>query len=94
MITGFTTLNPATGIRTAVRLPAATHGHWAVHQNYKTGDWYIHWGYRINGGTHYEKPWPSHDGFRTKKDADAVKRELRAAGVEGWNGPPAAPEVP
>lgn len=94
MITGMSFVNHETGTRTTIKFSGGTHGHWHVSQNINTGLWSLQWGYREGLGTRYEKPWPQHQGMATRKEAEALKKELRAKGVTGWNGPPAAPEVP
>lgn len=90
MLTSVTTYDPATGIKTtrSLGLAGASHGHWAVHRNRKSGLWCLQWAYRQGMGTRYERPWPEHTGFARRKDAEAVKCELRAHGREGWGGPP------
>lgn len=92
MITGATFINPITGVRTTIRMPTMTHGHWAV--TCSRDGWCLQWAYREGIGTRYEKPWPQHRGFDTRKEAEALKKQLRAQGVTGWNGPPDAPEIP
>lgn len=92
MITGMSFANPITGTRTTIKFSGGTHGHWAVHGD--SDGWYLQWAYREGLGTRYDKPWPQHMGLPTRKAAEALKKELREKGVEGWWGPPKAPEVP
>lgn len=92
MFTGMTLYNTHTGAVRTLRFQGQTHGHWSVHPG--RDGWCLQWGYREGLGTAYAKPWPQHRGLPTRKAAEALKRELREAGTTGWNGPPAAPEVP
>lgn len=92
MLTSVTTFDPATGVTTKRSLVGASHGHWAVHR--AMGGWGLQWAFRQGMGTSYLTSWPAHRGFATRKEAEAKKRELRAARIEGWDGPPPAPEVP
>jgi hypothetical protein len=85
MITEITVQDIETGQRRRIRLQHGTHGHWAVTPIFREGaGWCVQWAYRQGIGTHYDKPLPEHDGFRTKREALAVKRALDAAGRTGW----------
>jgi hypothetical protein len=96
MITKLQFLNPETGVRTTLQFPSSggTHGHWHATQNFNTGLWQLQWAYREDSGTRYERPWLEHRGLESRKAAEALKRRLRAEGIEGWGGPPAPPEIP
>jgi hypothetical protein len=85
MITSVTVQDIETGRRRTIRLQHGTHGHWAVNPIRREGaGWCIQWAYRLGLGTKYDKPLPEHTGFRTKREAQAVKAALVAAGRTGW----------
>lgn len=56
---------------------AGTHEHWHVSQNHWTGEWCLQRGVRNGLGTSYDPPLPEHKGFKTRKEAEEVKRKLR-----------------
>lgn len=93
MLTDLSFTRLDSGIRVTVkRTGLPSHGHWSIH-GYADG-WCLQWAYREGLGTRYDKPWPQHRGLASRKDAEALKRQLRADGATGWNGPPAPPEIP
>lgn len=76
-ITGLTFKNRDTGMTTTVRLTGRyrTHEFWAITRNHRTGEWLIQRAGRQGLGTAYDPPLPGHSGFKTKKAAQAFKKE-------------------